>query len=409
VINKCLEKDRELRYQSAADVRADLKRVRRDIESGHSRAVDVVRSGSQEPGSGPTPAPLPIAGNSHAWRVGAGAAVLLTLVGAGSYALWRRNPPPPLESHRVALMPDPAVPSRLALATASLDARNYRAALAYAEQVLVLDANHADAIKIRDEARTMLERFDAAVADARRRLAAGDLRGATQALDTARGIDASAPIVTDIASRLADQSRQRESIADASRRVRPAAEPPRETRGSLPAASPAAAAPAPQPAPPVETPPMNPVPPPAAPAVVPEPVAVPPTTTTAAAPAVAEPRERAPAPPAAPSAQEEDAAIRRVTATYARAIEEKNLALFRSVKPNLSREEERRLQEGFRAVTSQRVNLTILTLDRRGDEASVVVRRQDTIQAGGRQQTTESQQTMTLARTGGHWTIVQIR
>jgi ketosteroid isomerase-like protein len=124
---------------------------------------------------------------------------------------------------------------------------------------------------------------------------------------------------------------------------------------------------------------------------------------------VAEPRERAPAPPAALSAQEDEAAIRRVTATYARAIEEKDLALFRSIKPNLSREEERRLQEGFRAVTSQRVNLTVLSLDRRGDEASVVVRRQDTIEAGGRQQTTASQQTMTLARTGGRWTIVQIR
>jgi len=28
VIGKCLEKDRELRYQSAADVRSDLKRIR---------------------------------------------------------------------------------------------------------------------------------------------------------------------------------------------------------------------------------------------------------------------------------------------------------------------------------------------------------------------------------------------
>jgi serine/threonine protein kinase len=418
VINKCLEKDRELRYQSAADVRADLKRVRRDIESGHSRAVDALRSGSgQEPGSGPTPAPLPIAGRSRAWRVGAGAAVLLTVIGAGSYALWRRNPPPPLQSQSVAPLPDPAIPSRLALATASLDARNYRAALAYAEQVLAIDANHAGAIKIRDEARTMLARFDAAIADARQRMAAGDLRGAAQALDTARSIDASAPIVTDIASRLAEQSRQRESVVDATRRVRPASEPARETRAALPAPAPAAAAPPPQPAPPVDTAPVNPVPPapaPAtarapAPAVVPEPVAVPATTTTAAPAAVAEPRERAPAPPAAPSAQEDEAAIRRVAATYARAIEEKDIALFRSIKPNLSREEERRLQEGFRAVTSQRVNLTVLSLDRRGDEASVVVRRQDTIQAGGRQQTTESQQTMTLARTGGRWAIVQIR
>ena len=39
IINNCLEKDRELRYQTAADLRADLKRARRDLESGHSGAV----------------------------------------------------------------------------------------------------------------------------------------------------------------------------------------------------------------------------------------------------------------------------------------------------------------------------------------------------------------------------------
>ena len=34
IISKALAKDRELRYQSASDIRTDLKRLRRDTESG---------------------------------------------------------------------------------------------------------------------------------------------------------------------------------------------------------------------------------------------------------------------------------------------------------------------------------------------------------------------------------------
>jgi hypothetical protein len=95
-------------------------------------------------------------------------------------------------------------------------------------------------------------------------------------------------------------------------------------------------------------------------------------------------------------------------ANYARAIESKDLALFRTIKPNLSAQEERRLREGFRDVTSQRVALTVLSIARHGDEATVTVRRRDTIQAGGRQQTVESHQTLRVARSNGAWVITDI-
>ena len=39
IINKALEKDRELRYQHASDLRIDLKRLKRESESGHSARV----------------------------------------------------------------------------------------------------------------------------------------------------------------------------------------------------------------------------------------------------------------------------------------------------------------------------------------------------------------------------------
>ncbi|MGC2183221.1 MAG: protein kinase [Terriglobales bacterium] len=40
IINKALEKDRELRYQHAADIRTDLKRLKRETESGRASVVE---------------------------------------------------------------------------------------------------------------------------------------------------------------------------------------------------------------------------------------------------------------------------------------------------------------------------------------------------------------------------------
>src|SRR6202167_4026943 len=53
IINKALEKDRDLRYQAASDVRTDLRRLRRDTGSGRisESTSSAVRSSASEPGS----------------------------------------------------------------------------------------------------------------------------------------------------------------------------------------------------------------------------------------------------------------------------------------------------------------------------------------------------------------------
>ncbi len=71
IINKSLEKDRNLRYQHAADMRADLQRLKRDTDTG--RAVAAASSGSiaavqEPPASSSGVAPVPGSGSSAAAR-----------------------------------------------------------------------------------------------------------------------------------------------------------------------------------------------------------------------------------------------------------------------------------------------------------------------------------------------------
>src|SRR5262249_18395110 len=71
IINKALEKDRRMRYQSAADFRADLQRLKRDTDSGRSAAMRLATPPSGVPleaGAPPACAPPPTPGPPHARR-----------------------------------------------------------------------------------------------------------------------------------------------------------------------------------------------------------------------------------------------------------------------------------------------------------------------------------------------------
>jgi Tol biopolymer transport system component len=81
IITKCLEKDRDLRYQHASDIRTDLKRLKRDTDSAHY----LISNAATEPLPGATPATSRVAKLTAHWRWLAFA--FATLVGLSAIAL----------------------------------------------------------------------------------------------------------------------------------------------------------------------------------------------------------------------------------------------------------------------------------------------------------------------------------
>ena len=434
VINNCLEKDRELRYQDAAGLRADLRRVRRDLESGQSAAAKTIVKSAGGSGRGSAAGSrLDASASTRPQPPLAWGAAFAAVVAVGFAAYWvsfrapQPSAPPPAET--AASVPEAPDQSRVDLAITSLNARRYREALGYAREVLQASPDNAEAQRVRNEATVVLQRFDDAIARGQRLVSAGDLDGASAALRTAREIDPGSSAVAALQEQIVSQykglARQRPEAPRSTasppvggtrpeERAAPApsiaANPPPEPVQSAQVKPPPPAIPEPPPAaaPPAPTPPAS-VPPASA-----SPAPAPPAATTADAAPPAKPSEPAPrpagtAPPveSAP-AESDDVLITRVIEAWAHAIENKDLAAYRALKPNMTAAEQRRIEDGFRAVSSQRVTITILGIEKRGTQAVVRLRRRDAIVVDGRQQTTDTQQTITVARAGSNWVIRDI-
>ncbi len=93
IINKALEKDRELRYQSAADLRSDLTRLKRDYDSG--RSPSAVSAASVVPASSsavPSAAAIPTSNSRSRKYIVAGVVGLLVIAAAAGIYFLRGKP-----------------------------------------------------------------------------------------------------------------------------------------------------------------------------------------------------------------------------------------------------------------------------------------------------------------------------
>jgi serine/threonine protein kinase len=364
VIATALEKERDLRYQHASDLQAELRRIRRDLDSSLATSQTIVtgtRSTVTAPAP-PTTTTFPARTVMHRLERASIVIAFLAVLGAAGL-FWRAQRSEisivtPTAEPPSASTPQPSAPSTTTPAPPA-----ETAAPAPAQEPRAASAQPTPPQQTRPRPTTPAE------------------------TPPPRAALPPPPAVTPVPSP-ANQS--------------PAA------GTAIPTPTP----PAPLPAPPAtqtaETAKPQPTPEPAA-APPPAPVQPVPPTRAAAQPEATPPAAPAPAQTqAAPSvAESDDAAIRRVIQTYKRAIETKDIALFRSVRPNLTRAAETVLMNSFKQIESQQIDLRVENLRIDGRTASAQIVRRDTLITAGRRQVQNSTQTLRFQKTDAGWFIAE--
>jgi serine/threonine protein kinase len=109
LINKALDKDRDLRYQHAADMRTDLQRLKRDTDSSHQMPTAMPEavadpSTPTQPERSSGGSAVVTAAKQHKLGLGIASLVTILLLGAagyGIYALLARSKPAPFQNFSV--------------------------------------------------------------------------------------------------------------------------------------------------------------------------------------------------------------------------------------------------------------------------------------------------------------------
>ena len=386
------------------------------------------------------------AGPSRALLLGGAAALLLA--GTVGGVLWVRGRTTPQAQAPAGQEPgnltEVIVTNGVELARADLANKDYESAVRRAEDVLKLAPASAEARGVLDQARGAQRQIADAVAEARDAFGRGDTNAASAALGRVMTLDPRQPVIGELSAALKEhfrpQAEDGRRQADGARRSAEAARAmalpgftqgqklvtegealfrrqdyaaaaqkylesrdafERATRQAIEARA-VAARPSPSPS---VYPAALVTPSPLAPTAQPAPT-VSPTAEVALPPPVAivpppPPTTLAPV-PATPRSAGSEAEVRQVIAEYGRAMETRDLALYRTLKPSLSSEDEKRLREAFKASKTQRVGITVDSVQVEGDRATVRATRQDVIDG---RPTKAVAQTFQLVRVGATWQI----